>query len=273
MSHVFVIGSTNVDIVLGVERHPNVGETLTARGVQTVPGGKGANQAAAVALAGGDCVFVSHVGEDDNARRYIDHLAARGVDVSRMAAVPGPTGTAHIVVDARGENTIIVVPGANATLDVADVEALDGVVGPGDIISLQLEVPRAVVRAAVDLARRSGARSLFNPSPWSEDVADIVADADIIVVNEAESAQLGLTDDPRVVRTLGAAGAAWGDVRVSAPAIEAIDTTGAGDAFTGTLAAHLTRGASDAEALQAAVNAASEACLLPGAQRWVEDGV
>lgn len=273
MSNVFVIGSTNVDIVLSVERHPQVGETVNALGVKTVPGGKGANQAAAVALAGGDCVFVSHVGDDDNARRYIDHMAQRGVDVSRMAAVAGPTGTAHIVVDKRGENTIIVVPGANATLDVSDVEALEEVVQPGDIVSLQLEVPRDVVRAAIDMARRRGARSLFNPSPWSDDVADIVADADIIVVNEAESEQLGLTDDPRVVRTLGAAGAAWADVRVSAPKIEAVDTTGAGDAFTGTLAAMLSRGVSHEDALQAAVDAASAACLLPGAQRWADEGI
>ena len=273
MSTVFVIGSTNVDIVLTVERHPRVGETINALGVGTVPGGKGANQAAAVALAGGTAVFVSHVGEDDNARRYIDHMAQRGVDVSRMTAVAGPTGTAHIVVDARGENSIIIVPGANATLGVADVEALEGVVQPGDIVSLQLEVPRDVVRAAIALARRAGARSMFNPSPWSDDVADIVAAADIIVVNEAESEQLGLTDDPRVVRTLGSAGAAWGSARAVAPKIEAVDTTGAGDAFTGTLAAFLSRGASDAEALQAAVDAASAACLLPGAQRWADTGV
>jgi ribokinase len=123
------------------------------------------------------------------------------------------------------------------------------------------------VRAALELARRRGAVGMLNPSPWREDIADLIDLADIVVVNEAEAAQLGLDDD-RVVRTLGADGARWGDVRVSAPKIEAVDTTGAGDAFTGTLAASLAQGLDRAAALSAAVTAASEACLEPGAQRW-----
>ncbi len=267
MSSVFVIGSTNVDTVLTVHRHPKVGETLTATGVSVRPGGKGANQAAACALAGGSTVFVTRVGDDPLADRYRRHLVARGVDDSQLGVVPGPTGQASIVVDDRGENTIIVVPGANAALDVSAVTALEDVVQAGDIVSLQLEVPVDVVRAALELARRRGAVGMLNPSPWREDIADLIDLADIVVVNEAEAAQLGLDDD-RVVRTLGADGARWGDVRVSAPKIEAVDTTGAGDAFTGTLAASLAQGLDRAAALSAAVTAASEACLEPGAQRW-----
>lgn len=272
MGTVYVIGSTNVDTVLTVERHPNVGETVTARDVRTMPGGKGANQAAAVALAGGSCVFVSRVGDDDNAERYRDHLRARGVDVSAVTTVSGPTGQATIVVDEDGENSIIVVPGANASLSVSDVEALRARMAPGDVVSVQLEVPRDVVRAALRLAREAGAIGIFNPSPFHDDIADLIDLADLIVVNEAEAAQLGIDDD-RVVRTLGADGAVWGDARVSAPKVDAVDTAGAGDAFTGTLAASLSRGESHAQALREAVGAASRAVLRPGAQQWAQDEV
>ncbi len=270
MGTVFVIGSTNVDTVLTVDRHPDVGETITARGVSTMPGGKGANQAAAVALAGGTCVFVSHVGDDAGGERYREHLRMRGVDVASMTTVPGPTGQATIVVDAAGENSIIVVPGANDTLDVADVDALRGRLGRGDVVSVQLEVPVAVVAAALELARESGATGILNPSPFRADIGELVALADIVVVNEAEAAQLGLDDD-RVVRTLGADGAAWGTVRVAAPRVEAVDTAGAGDSFTGTFAALLAGGADRAEALTGAVEAASRAVMQAGAQRWAQD--
>ncbi|WP_040167107.1 ribokinase [Microbacterium gorillae] len=267
---VYVIGSTNIDTVLSVARHPRVGETLTATGIATFPGGKGANQAAAAAQSGARTVFVTRVGDDDGAARYREHLRRRGADLDRVGTAPGPTGQASIVVDAEGQNTIIVVPGANAFLGADAVADLDGVIGPGDVISLQLEVPLEVVRAALELARRSGATSLLNPSPWREDVLDLVAAADIVVVNEEEAAQLG-EDDDRVVRTLGADGARWGDVTATAPRIHAVDTTGAGDAFTGSLAAALVLGASHAEALQSAVDAATAACLRPGAQQWAQD--
>ena len=270
MGTVYVIGSTNIDTVLTVERHPEVGETINATGVTVMPGGKGANQAAAAALAGARTVFVTSVGSDDGAERYLEHMRLRGIDTSHVARVDGPTGQATIVVNADGDNSIIVVPGANAALGTDAVAALESIVGEGDLISLQLEVPKDVVRAALQLARRSGARSMFNPSPWQDDIADLVDAADIIVVNEAEAAQLGLDDD-RVIRTLGPDGASWGSARATAKPITPVDTAGAGDAFTGTLAANLVAGASRADALQAAVDAATEACLLPGAQRWAQE--
>ena len=145
MGRVMVLGSLNVDLVTRVERHPRPGETLLGDGLSRLAGGKGANQAVAAAAAGAQVLMVGCVGDDAGGTAYTERLRARGVDVSRIRVVEGEaSGHALIAVDDHGENSIIVIPGANGSLGEDEVRAVDGL-GPGDVLLLQLEVPLPVV--------------------------------------------------------------------------------------------------------------------------------
>ena len=262
---VIIIGSLNIDTVLEVDSHPRVGETIHAIMATTMPGGKGGNQATAAATAGASVVMVGAVGADGD--RYLRHLALCGVDTRLTAVVPGASGAATVIVNARGDNSIIVSEGSNAHVDLSQLERIT--LTSSDVVSLQFELPRGVVRGAAQWASDAGATLIVNPSPWRRDVDDVLRLADVIVVNELEAAQLG--DDAlaeKVCITRGPAGAVWGGLSVPAPKIEPVDTTGAGDAFTGTLAALLAQGVEREPALQDAVEAASGACLSSGAQAW-----
>lgn len=266
MGRVIVVGSLNIDTVLRVARHPRPGETVHALGAQSVPGGKGGNQAAAAADAGAETVFVGAVGDDG--ARYLRHLQAGGVDVSGVQRCTDiGTGAASVVVDDRGENSIIVLEGANGRVRAAQLDALD--LCEGDVVSLQFELPDAVNAEVAARASRRGATVLINPSPWRESRTDVLALADVVIVNEIEAEQLGdVVSADALCITAGAAGARWGGLAAAAPRIEPVDTTGAGDRFAGTLAAMLARGSTRQEALERAVAAASEACLRHGAQQW-----
>lgn len=265
---VYVVGSLNVDTVLRVERHPRVGETVHATDAVTAPGGKGGNQAAAAARAGATTHIVGRIGSDAPGEAYKKHLEALGVDCSLLGVSPGPSGQATVVVDAKADNSIIVLEGANGEVTAADVTALAPLLRAGDVISTQYETPAEVVRLALEAARSAGAFSILNPSPW-QDRPELIALADLVVVNALEAEQLGRdAADDGLCLTLGEGGARWGDVHVSAPRITPVDTTGAGDAFTGTLAAGIARGDDRRTALTAAVTAASEACLRSNAQQW-----
>ena len=265
---VFVVGSLNVDTVLRVKRHPRVGETVHAMDAATAPGGKGGNQAAAAARAGASTHIVGRIGSDAPGEAYTKHLEALGIDCSLLGVSPGPSGQATVVVDSEGENSIIVLEGANGELTVTDVDALATLLRPGDVISTQYESPAEVVRRALEAAKSAGAFSILNPSPW-QDHPDLVALADLVVVNALEAEQLGKgVPADGLCLTLGEGGARWGDVHVSAPHITPVDTTGAGDAFTGTLAAGIAHGDDRQTALTAAVAAASDACLQQNAQQW-----
>ncbi|MGV1009181.1 MAG: PfkB family carbohydrate kinase [Dermatophilaceae bacterium] len=267
MGRVVVFGSVNVDLVVPVERHPRPGETVLAQGpVERFAGGKGANQAVAAAGAGADVVLVGAVGDDDAGRAYADRLASLGIR-ARLSRVAGAvTGTAWITVDPAGENAIVVVPGANAQA-VAQVEDLR----PGDVLLCQLELPVAQVERAVRRAGAVGARVVLNAAPFAAVARDVASLADPLVVNEHEAGALadsGLVPGSLLV-TFGAAGAQWDDVRVDAkavPADEVVDTTGAGDAFCGALAAALATGADRHTALVRASEAAAEAVRRTGAQ-------
>jgi ribokinase len=264
---VVVVGSLNVDVVAGVERHPRSGETVLGESLRRLPGGKGANQAVAAAEAGAAVVLVGCVGEDADGAAYVAGLQARGVDVAGVRRVAGPTGTALVVVDRNGENTIVVVPAANAELRTADVRDVD--LRPDDVVLLQLEIPLPVVAAAIRRAGEVGARVVLNLAPFAELAPDLLDAGDPVVVNEHEAA--ALPHRPRsLLVTLGARGARWerpGEVvEVEAPEVEAVDTTGAGDMFAGTLAAALAAGAAARDAMTAAVEAAARSVTRPGAQ-------
>lgn len=266
MGTVVVVGSVNIDLVSHVERHPEPGETLLGSDLVRSPGGKGANQALAAARAGASVVLVGRVGDDADGEAYVAGLRERDVDVGELRTTEGsPTGAALIVVSSAGENTIVVAPGANARLDEADVDAVADTIAAADVLLVQLEVPLECVLRAVEVARQGGTRVVLNPSPV-QDLPDTLLDAaDPLVVNEHEAQQLGRDD---ACTTLGSQGATWHGARATPPPVDVVDTTGAGDVFAGTLAAHLASGADDEAALRAAVEASAQATTWDGAQGW-----
>jgi ribokinase len=271
-----VVGSINLDVVVEVARHPAPGETVVGGDRRELPGGKGANQAVAAARLGATVGFVGRVGADDAGRHLRDGLAAESVDVAHLLVDPeAPTGMALIAVDRAGENTIVVSPGANARVGAADVEAARDVLAGAAVTLVQHEVPEDAVAAAIAGA---GGTVVLNPAP----ARPIVAAVDLLVPNRGElEALAGRPGDPvelarglggvrAVVVTLGAEGAVVveGDRAelIPAPRVEAVDTTGAGDAFCGALAQALDSGGDLVEAARWAARAAAASVTRLGAQ-------
>ena len=241
-------------------------------GLEQLAGGKGANQAVAAAAAGARVAMVGCVGDDEGGTAYRARLAARGIDVAGVRVVAGvpDAATRWSRSSDDGENSIVVIPGANDLLDEREVAAVDAL-GPGDVLLVQLEVPRAVVCTAVRRAAGRGARVVLNTAPYAALPADVVALADPVVANEHEMAALAEAGaEPRsLLVTFGANGAAWDGVTAPAHVVaagEVVDTTGAGDAFCGALAASLASGADREHALDAALAAGAAAVRHPGAQ-------
>ena len=270
MGRVVVLGSLNVDLVTRVERHPHPGETVLGDGLTRYAGGKGGNQAVAARAAGAEVLMVGCIGSDEAGTAYVDRLLGLGIDASGVAVAEGPTGHALITVDEAGENVIVVVPGANASVGEAALLAL-GKVGSGDVLLVQLEIPVVTVSAAARHAAHRGARVVLNASPYAGVPADVVGLADPLVVNEHEAALLadaGVVPGSLLV-TFGSRGASWDGLTVPAVGVapgDVVDTTGAGDAFCGALAAALARGAGHQEALRTATEAGAAAVRHPGAQ-------
>lgn len=272
MGRVVVLGSLNVDLVTDVERHPRPGETVLATGpVRRFAGGKGGNQAVAAAEAGARVAMVGAVGEDEDGARYLARLRSRGVDVAAVRVEPGAaTGQAWITVGADSENAIVVIPGANADLTLEDLEPVSDL-GPGDVLLVQLEVPMPVVAAAARRAHGRGARVVVNAAPYAVLPHDVAALADPLVVNEHEALALADSDvvPGSVLVTFGGEGCSWDGERfdgVAVPLERVVDTTGAGDAFCGALAAALATGTDRAEAIRAAAEAGATAVQRAGAQ-------
>ncbi len=289
-AHLVVVGSANVDLFARVVRHPSPGETVLGEGGGRSPGGKGANQALAAALQGAAVRFVGAVGGDADAQVALGSLRAAGVDLGPVKAVEGPTGLAIITVSQDGENTIVVVAGANAAVSPLDAEAAVAGMGSGDVLLLQGELTRATTEAASRAAVAAGHRVVLNVAPWGALDQDVLVTADPLVLNEHEAAlaveELGLTpaDDGAaslaealvgagarsVVVTLGAAGAVVvtgeGARTVPSRRVDAVDTTGAGDAFTGALAARLLAGDDLLASVHHAVRVGAYAVQRRGAQ-------
>lgn len=242
MARVCVVGSVNMDLTFGVDTLPRPGETVLASSSSHGPGGKGGNQAVAAARAGARVQFVGALGEDAAAGQLRAHLRANGVGLDGTVAVPGPSGTAIIVVDAGAENTIVVSPGANGRLSPTD-DAVRAVIADCDVLLTQLEIPVPAALAAARQARSAGAVVLVNASPAGRRdgaLAELAALADVVIANEDEERQWRWRPS-HLVTTLGPHGARYagadGEFTVPAPAVDAVDTTGAGDVFAGVLAA------------------------------------
>jgi ribokinase len=304
---VLVVGSINADLIVTVARHPAPGETVLGDGGEVLPGGKGANQAVAAARLGAATAIVGAIGMDPNAEPAISGLRAAGVHLAAVSTRPGPTGLAVVTVASDGENTIVVVPGANATVTPGDLEAHRGLFDSAAVVVVQGELPRATIEAAVRMTAAGHARLILNLAPAIDLDPDVVRRADPLVVNEHEAAHaLRLlsgaqtsAEPPRqaeqsqqaehaeqagraealcragvlsVVITIGAAGALVIDPRsgpvrhLPAPAVEVRDTTGAGDAFVGALAARLAAGDGVLDAAGMAVRVAAASVRRTGAQ-------
>ncbi|ORT53950.1 ribokinase [Streptomyces sp. CB03238] len=281
MTHIAVLGSTNMDLVAYVSRAPKLGETVTGREFRTVPGGKGANQAVAAARAGAEVSMIGAVGSDEFGTRLRAGLTAAGVDTDLLRTVDGPSGTAHIVVDDEGSNAIVVIPGANGTVTSLS-PGDETLIATAHALLLQLELPLSAVTAGAEAARRHGVRTILTPAPAQPLPPELLAATDLLVPNEHEAAALtGLADPhaaaeellrhvPEVVITLGASGSLYAargaaPVTVPAPRVKAVDTTAAGDTFVGALAVALGEGRPVPDALAWASSAAALSVQRPGA--------
>lgn len=300
---IVVIGSINADLTVRTTRHPSPGETLLGSGGQISPGGKGANQATAAALLGGTVAMLGAVGDDPAADSALRGLRTSGVDISGVATVPGPTGLAIITVAEDGENTIVVVPGANASVDAEALSAHQELIASAQVVVAQGEIPREGTEQA---ARWCQGRLILNPAPVGALAPEVLHAADPLIVNEHEAsliltmltegqsraedpppdimkdpsdlARALLAAGPRsVVLTLGAHGAVVATpgtgskqlsevTTVPAHQVHTVDTTGAGDAYVGAIAVRLSEGADLVQAAHFATMVSAHVVQYEGAQ-------
>ncbi len=283
MGHVFIAGSINMDVVAAADRHPKVGETVAGRSVHYFPGGKGANQAVAAAKLGASTALIGRLGTDAFGKRLRAFLAAQGVDLALVKDTTGADSGTAIITIADADNTIVVVPGANALVSAEDVAA--AVLAGDDVAVSQFEIPLATIGAFFRQARAAGATTILNPAPAVACGPELLDLVDILILNETElgflaHAELHDTDAPArfieaarslpigsdriICVTLGRRGVlalVGGEASlIAGRAVEAVDTTGAGDCFVGALAAQLANGNAIRDALEDA-NAAASICV------------
>lgn len=293
-SQVSVIGSMNADYTVTAERLPRPGETINGGPLQLLPGGKSANQAAAAARIGARVSMFGAVGDDANADFLLGHLTQAGVDVSHVDRVSGPSGTTVITVDAHGENTIVYSAGSNAQVSTKYVEKSASAITSGSVLGLCLESPMETVTACARLCHEHGMTVLLNDSPFVSILPqELIAASDILLVNEHEMMQLLRIREPednnwdgldwrdvaskmhalgfaQAIVTLGGDGSVVIDndsiIRIAAVKVHAVDTTGCGDAFMGTVLSGLASGLSLSNSASVASYVSAYAATVLGAQ-------
>ncbi len=291
---IVVIGSINMDLVLRVPRMPLPGETLTGGAFRTIPGGKGANQAVACARLSGkvagaqQVAMVGCVGDDAFGATLRTALVGDGIIDSHVTTLPGvASGIASILVDDNGQNSIVIAGGANDLLSPAHIDAAKALIEQADIVVLQLETPMATVVHAIQLARSLGKTVVLNPAPAASLPEGVLELVDYLIPNEIEAAMLaGVSPEgadakalaaalqklgsDNVIITLGSKGVHaalyGGDYTFPAEAVQAVDTTAAGDTFIGGFVAGLASGMDEAEAIGQGQRAAAWSVTKPGAQ-------
>jgi ribokinase len=286
---ILVIGSANMDMVIGTDHFPVPGETIIGGDFSLIPGGKGANQAVAAARLGGDVCFITQLGKDIFGDQNLENFKREGIDTSFIKQNPNqPTGVALITVDKSGENTIIVAPGANHTLSVAEISSASNAFQQADIVLVQLEVPVPIVVEACQKAYGLGKRVILNPAPAMDLPESLFRFLYLIVPNETEAefltgikvigeasayqaaSRLRNMGVQRIIITMGALGAflftdSFQGI-IATTIVEAIDTTAAGDTFCGALAVALGSGKNIQDAVVFALKAATLSVQRFGAQ-------
>lgn len=287
---ILVVGSSNVDFVVGVQDMPKTGETIMSRSFDNVPGGKGANQACACGKLGGDCTFLSCVGTDGQAQLLLNSLKNANVDISAMKQLEGvPTGMAFIMVEQAGDNSIVVVPGANGHCDSAYFQENLQRIQEADVLLAQLETPVADVYALVQLAKSQGKTTVLNPAPAPDSIPqEVLVCVDWLTPNETELSKLtGLPTDTldeistaadvllnqgvgNVLVTIGSRGVflCTRERKQCFPTkkVTAVDTTAAGDTFNAGFVVGLAEGKTVEQAIALANAAASISVTRKGAQ-------
>lgn len=284
---IYVLGSINLDMIATGQRLPLPGETLNADHFSTAAGGKGANQALAAARAGANVKMFGAVGQDDFVSKALAELKDANVDLTNVAHVEGSTGIAIILVDAHGENVIVIVGGANSKVDDKVAKEMVAEMTSEDLLLMVQEVPDATLKTALLAAKTKGIKTMLNIAPVTSRTPELAQLADIIVANETEfslligspieqdsikscAAEWAKDNQKTIILTLGGDGAIGATpseaIEVSALPIAPVDTVGAGDTFCGYLGAALNKGHALHEALETAAIAGSLACLKPGAQ-------
>lgn len=271
-NRVAVVGSLNIDLVIGLERMPDSGETVFGSSLERHAGGKGLNQAVAAARLESEVHMIGAVGDDGSGDWLLDVLRREGMDASGISTVSGTSGAAIIEVDASGQNRIIVIPGANDLLDADTVAThLEGLRAV-DVVLTQGEVPIEAMIAAAQTGKKIGAQVIVNPAPARDYPKELLKNVDVLVPNEHEAFEMtGMSADNMVdaveaaqslqdrgpscvIITRGEKGAVWtspdGTGQTAAFKVNAVDTVAAGDAFCGGLASGIARGLSMAEALR-----------------------
>ena len=288
MNSILVIGSSNTDMVIRVQKLPLPGQTVMGDNFQTFAGGKGANQAVAARRAGGNVSFLAAIGDDELGKSAKGIYESEGIDTSLIQVIDDrPSGVAMIFVDDAGENCISVAPGANNALTSASVRRHEDAISAADVLLLQLESPMEAVIEAVEIASRHATRCVLNPAPAAKIPDNTLAKLYCITPNETEAEMLtdiAIVDEQsaaaaaerllqhgveNVVITLGENGALLcnsdGTQYQNAPAVPVVDSTAAGDTFNGVLVAVLAEGSPIKEAIRLAVSAASLSVQATGA--------
>jgi ribokinase len=246
VAKIAVVGSYGVGLTFGMARAPERGETLVGTLFRRDDGGKGSNQAVGAARLGAEVAFLTAVGDDGFGDRAFELWREEGVDARAVLRTAAPTMTAAILVEASGDNRIVIVPGALAELTPAHVDAFEPQIAAADVVLAQLEIPVETALRAVEVARANGVRAILNPAPAP--ASPISVAADYVVPNETEAA--GVTTTGTLVTTLGEEGARIGGETVAAFPARVVDTTGAGDAFCAAFAVALAEGAEPREAVR-----------------------